>query len=52
MNREYCGKCYRRSPGGTGTGRQYRCAKCHAERMAAMLTRPQRQNHDAQTRNA
>lgn len=35
----FCGKCRKHyETGGVGSGRQYRCAKCHAERLAAMLT--------------
>jgi len=35
----FCGKCRKHyQTGGVGIGRQYRCAKCHAERLAAVLT--------------
>ncbi len=34
----FCGKCRRHEPGGSGTGRQYRCRRCSANRLAAILT--------------
>lgn len=34
----FCGKCRRHEPGGTGIGRQYRCPRCSAHRLAAILT--------------
>ena len=32
MNVTFCMKCRHHKPGGTGTGRQYRCADCDAAR--------------------
>lgn len=35
----FCGKCRKHyDTGGVVAGRQYRCAKCHAQRLVAMLT--------------
>ena len=38
MNKSFCIKCRQRREGGTGSGQQYRCPKCSAQRLAAMLT--------------
>lgn len=43
-NRTFCAKCGRREAGGTGNGRQYRCPRCSANRLAALLTSAQRNN--------
>ena len=45
MNRSFCGKCRQRKEGGTGYGRRYRCPKCHAERLAALLCGTARSIH-------
>ena len=50
MNRSFCFKCLKRKEGGHGTGRQYRCPKCHAERLAAILAGQAR--HRPQQREA
>ena len=34
----FCGKCRRHEPGGTGSGIRYRCPRCSAFRLAALLT--------------
>lgn len=47
----FCGKCRKHySEGGTGTGRQYRCAKCSAERLAAILTGQAKRKHETHAR--
>lgn len=38
-NRTFCGKCGKHEAGGSGQGRQYRCPRCSAFRLAALLTR-------------
>lgn len=43
MNRSFCIKCRKHREGGTGCGKQYRCPKCHAERLAAILAGQARQ---------
>lgn len=43
-NRTFCAKCGRREAGGTGEGLRYRCPRCSANRLAALLTSAQRNN--------